>query len=413
MCHYSKLKRCQITFPKIIRGSTLLGKIKTQAHFSHQVTKEGRLSGRHPKKQPSVFFDPSIRPTEKKMEKDKPAAVSSLNDSPQYKFVKSIMSFQHYTVHNAVKFDLAAFYAKCKLGPEDPFSRLLEESYERLAVVEHVGSLERQKRLAVLSYDCANGRCSKKLTQLKHTLCQGCLMVRYCSTACRTQDLNEHRNTVCVGSRDLALRQALANVIVDVDDWNARRNVDSDKASISRGKSITWRSPMPFIINPHGFDPTVIQAMSGQRTPAGCLGLAIQILLDAVQTVIRSDNVELIKQLVTEDRRFMRCCVCTKATKCNADLFVKGSAKVETKEQKDAVRESKGFLNMLVAGYLFGMDAQGACNGWLWLACSEECMGLCQPAIMSHVLFSIWPSYNTGHINMITNVQKGLGFYAA
>jgi len=325
--------------------------------------------------------------------------------SQQHAFIKKLLAFQRFTARNGVTLDIAGFCKGFGLAPDTPFVLMLEEAFEKLTLDEHVDSSTRRVEAACV---CPSPSCGKPYARSKAVACQGCLFVHYCSRECRTADLRAHRDHHCEGSRDLALRQTMAAVLIDVDDWNARRRVDSDKGERVPGHHLTWRAPMPFIINTADFDPEYTQSIMGKRSPAGCLALATYIMYDAITAAkARADKMQL-NQLITADRQFVRCNVCLKATGCNADLFLTG----QTKYTKTRTTQHPS-LNMLVAGFLLGIDAQGACNGWLWTACSPECMSLAQPAITAHILFSIWPSFETGRVNVLTNVQSGLGLFIA
>jgi hypothetical protein len=342
----------------------------------------------------------------------KPAESAEPQACPQHKFIKAVMQFQRYTENQSISLDLATFYQKANLKPTDPFCELLEESFAKLTLAEHSNPVDRHKKSAELLFPCPNPSCDKQFKRGAAVACQACLLVHYCSTKCRHAMLTEHRNTVCVGSRDLVLRQTLRDLISDLDDYNARRDANGKKASHQPGVRIEWRLPMPFVINPAAtFDPIYMGTMQGKRQYSGCMSLALLILFDAVKTLAADSTKEQeLLQLVTNDRQFMRCQVCLKATQCNADLFLTG---LSTSKQKAGKSQAKSQFNMLLAGHVFGIDSRGACNGWLWTACSPECMALAQPALMSHVIFSLSPSYDTGRINMLTSVHQGLGFFAA
>lgn len=314
------------------------------------------------------------------------------------------MMFQRYTEGQCIIFDLEAFYKKSRIDPTTPFCTLLENRFQQLAQIEHMLPAERVKKLSLNEYVCSHGDCMTTFKYDGGVVCQGCLMVRYCSRDCRSLDLKWHRDKVCVGSFDLSVRQTVAAIIDDVDDWHARREADSDKAAVVRSKSITWRVPMPFIFNASALDPSTAFAAAGRRTPNGCMTLAVMILRDAFACALANreeDKGVALKQLLYDNH--VRCNVCLKATGCKADLFMGATTK----------REGKEDMRFLFAGYLFGIDGTGACNGWLWCACSDECMSMCQSPLISRIAFSLWPSHDSGRVNLITNVKLGMGFFCA
>jgi hypothetical protein len=69
-------------------------------------------------------------------------------------------------------------------------------------------------------YPCANPMCKKTAERLQlMSMCMACECLYYCSTKCRTADLERHRNTDCTGSFDVGLRQTARLMRQDLDAW--------------------------------------------------------------------------------------------------------------------------------------------------------------------------------------------------